>query len=167
MAMGYHGTPKISQTISMSNHKWDQRYLKMAREVAGWSQDPSTGCGAVIVRPDKTIASVGFNGFPQGLSDAAELYLDRQTKLSRMVHSEVNALSFTRDQTLTGYTVYAWPMPPCDRCTAQLVQKKIGRVVCPRAPADKAERWHREFAEAEKMWLESGAQVDYMEIEAE
>jgi deoxycytidylate deaminase len=35
----------------------------------GWSKDPSTKVGAVIVRPDLTVASIGYNGFPRGMSD--------------------------------------------------------------------------------------------------
>jgi hypothetical protein len=33
--------------------KWDRRFLGLAAEVAGWSKDPSTQVGAVIVRPDR------------------------------------------------------------------------------------------------------------------
>src|SRR4051812_43949974 len=102
------------------NEKWDRRFLQMARLVASWSKDPSTKCGAVIVRPDKTVASVGFNGFPKGTNDDDELYADRETKYSRVVHAEQNALIFAREP-LDGYTMYTWPQgfgPTCDRCAA-------------------------------------------------
>lgn len=111
---------------------WDQRYLRLTHQVALWSKDPSTQCGAVLVRPNRTLASVGFNGFPRGMSDAPELYADRPTKYGRVIHSEWNAIQSSHDPSLEGYTVYAWPMPPCDLCTAALAQKGIARVVCPR-----------------------------------
>jgi dCMP deaminase len=49
--------------------KWDARFLDLARHVATWSRDPSTQTGAVIVRPNRTIASVGYNGFPRDCND--------------------------------------------------------------------------------------------------
>jgi hypothetical protein len=37
--------------LTESDIKWDKRFLLLARHVAGWSKDPSTQCGAVIVQP--------------------------------------------------------------------------------------------------------------------
>ena len=51
---------------------WDMRFAQLAKLVSLWSKDPSTKVGSVIVRPDKTIASVGFNGFPKGVPDEPE-----------------------------------------------------------------------------------------------
>lgn len=36
----------------MSN-KWDKRFMELAKEVATWSKDRSTGVGAVIVNDKK------------------------------------------------------------------------------------------------------------------
>ena len=44
-----------------STEKWNVRFLDLARFIAAWSKDPSTKVGAVLVRPDRTIAAVGFN----------------------------------------------------------------------------------------------------------
>lgn len=60
--------------------KWDGRFLDLAVLVGEWSKDPSTKVGAVLVRPDRTIAAVGFNGFPRGVLDHPERYEDRPTK---------------------------------------------------------------------------------------
>jgi len=46
---------------------WHDRFFAMADLVGSWSKDPSTKVGAVIIRPDRTIASVGYNGFPRGV----------------------------------------------------------------------------------------------------
>lgn len=46
--------------------KWDARFLDLAVFIGDWSKDPSTKVGAVLVRPDRTIAGLGFNGFPRG-----------------------------------------------------------------------------------------------------
>ena len=126
----------------MNNTKWDLRFLDVAKLVATWSKDPSTKCGAVIVRPNKSIVSTGFNGFPQSMSDAPELYAEREVKYSRVVHCEINALLFTREP-VNGYTLYTTG-PCCDRCAVQMIQAGISRFVAYTAP-DMMERWGEIF----------------------
>lgn len=123
----------------MSSSNWDKRFLRLAREIAEWSKDPSTQCGAVIVRNDRTIASLGYNGFPRGMKDDAELYADREIKYSRVVHAEMNALLNAKEPVM-GYSLYVWPFFPCDRCAVHIIQAGIARIVCPPLPAGK-ERW--------------------------
>ena len=52
----------------MQENKWDQRFIRVAREVSSWSKDPSKQIGAVIVK-DKRILATGYNGFPKGIDD--------------------------------------------------------------------------------------------------
>lgn len=139
-------------------NKWNGRFLDLARLVASWSKDPSTQCGAVIVRPDKTIASVGFNGFPKGCSDDADLYKDRNEKYQRVIHSEPNAI-VNANEKLAGYTLYVVPMPPCDRCAALIIQAGIKKIVCPEATPDKLERWEEAFNRAKTMYNEAGVEL--------
>jgi len=47
--------------------KWDQRYLKLAEEVASWSKDPSRKIGAVAVGAKGQVLAQGYNGFPRGI----------------------------------------------------------------------------------------------------
>ena len=49
--------------------KWDERFLDLATHISGWSKDPSTKVGCVVVGEDREIRSTGFNGFPRGISD--------------------------------------------------------------------------------------------------
>jgi dCMP deaminase len=143
--------------------KWDQRYLAMAKLVASWSKDPSTGCGAVIVRPDRSLVSVGFNGFPKRLKDDPQHYHDRPTKLSRMAHSEANAIRHARER-IVGYTVYSWPMLPCDRCANQLINYEIDRIVCTPPPASQAERWADSFESTRAMCADAGVILDIIQL---
>lgn len=112
---------------------WDSRFLSLAKLVAGWSKDPRTQVGCVIVRPDRTIASLGFNGFPRGIEDLPELLADRPFKHKVVIHAEENALLHCREN-VAGYTCYVWPVPPCSRCAAKLIQVGISRVVSPSVP---------------------------------
>ena len=73
----------------MFNEKWNSRFLTLAALVASWSKDPSTKTGAVIVRGDKTVASVGYNGFVQGADDDPAIYADRQRKYDLIIHCTV------------------------------------------------------------------------------
>lgn len=121
--------------------KWDRRFLRLAREVASWSKDPSTKNGAVLVRPDRSVASVGFNGFPQEMSDAPLYYQDREVKYDRVIHAEMNAVLFVRDPVpLTGYTLYTTG-PSCSRCAVHMIQAGIRRFVFVNASPEQHERW--------------------------
>lgn len=134
--------------------KWDARFLDLATLVAGWSKDPSTQVGAVIVDTDKRIVSAGFNGFPRGVEDDE---VDRDVKLLRTIHAEENALLFAR-RDVTGMTAYV-TRPPCARCAAKLVQSGISRVVYSLPPVDFVERWAAEMKEAQTMFTQAGVTV--------
>lgn len=108
--------------------RWYKRFYEMAQLVASWSKDPSTKVGVVIARPDNTIASVGFNGFPRGVRDLPERYLDRAEKHPRVVHAELNAILNCRERPV-GYTLFITPVPPCSSCAGAVIQSGIKHVV--------------------------------------
>jgi dCMP deaminase len=140
---------------SSTQHEWDLFYLGLAKYVSQKSKDPSTKTGAVLVRPDRTVASIGFNGFPQGMEDAPEWYTDRDEKLSRVVHAEINAREFANGP-VKGCTLYVWPWMPCDRCAVQMIQAGISRFVFPEATPEKAERWKAAFERTKQYLQETG-----------
>lgn len=140
---------------------WDGWFVGMAQYVSTASKDPSTQCGAVIVRPDRTVASVGFNGFPRGCSDADELYANRELKYARVVHAEVNAILLANEP-LHGYTIYTYPPgygPSCDRCTAHVIQAGISRVVHIKDRSEFASRWKEPAERGLQMYEEAGVEV--------
>jgi dCMP deaminase len=147
----------------MSQQDWDIFYLNMAKYVATKSKDPSTKTGAVIIRSDGTPASFGFNGFPRGMSDSPELYADREKKYSRVVHCEMNAMIFAR-QDLNGGTLYTWPFASCDRCAVCMIQAGIKRFVYPAMPPEK-QQWAASLDTATSYMREAGCEV--VEIPAE
>lgn len=130
---------------------WHARFLDLARHVATWSRDPSTQVGAVIVRPDRTVASIGFNGFPRGVRDLPERYNDRPTKYQFVVHAESNAILTAREP-LHGYTIYS-SLLTCNECAKLIVQSGIREVVAP-SPAP-----GREQPVAMQMYEEAGVLV--------
>lgn len=132
--------------------KWDHRYLSMAKQVALWSKDPSTKCGAVIVNPDNAIVSLGFNGFPPKVKDYADRLNDRETKLMMTLHAETNAILFAR-QSLKGCTIYTWPMQACSQCTAMMIQAGITQHV---SVINENDRWAKSWELADLMLNEAG-----------
>jgi dCMP deaminase len=123
---------------------WHERFLVLAEHVAQWSKDPSTKVGAVLVRPDKTIASVGFNGFPRGMDDSLDLLNIRDIRMSRVIHAEMNAVLNARD-TLphVGFTLYTTG-PCCDRCAVHMIQCGIRNFVWRPVDEERKIRWHVE-----------------------
>lgn len=143
---------------------WDFRFLDLASHVGDWSKDPSTKTGCAIVRPDRTIASVGYNGFPRGVVDGADRLADRPTKYAMTVHAEANAVLAAREA-LHGCTAYVSPWPPCSSCAAILIQAGIVRIVATRPTAEQSERWGDSFALADTMLFEAGVELDLLGAE--
>jgi dCMP deaminase len=139
--------------------KWVARFIKLAEEVSTWSKDPSSQVGAVIVRPDRTIASVGFNGFPRGVEDCHDRIANRDTKLLYTIHAEMNAILSAKEP-LKGYSLFVWPFQPCAHCAASIIQSGIKEVYCPfNAHLDSYERWAESFKAALQMFDEAGVRV--------
>lgn len=160
----------------MRNDKWDRRFMELAEFVSRWSRDPSTKCGAVIVRPDLSVASIGYNKFPRGMSDAPELYADRPTKLSRVIHAEMHALLNAHGESLRGATMYNWPPgwgPSCDRCAPHVIQAGITTIVnaggsmIKRGTVDEGyfSKWRESCLRAMDMYREAGVEVVMMDWE--
>jgi dCMP deaminase len=141
--------------------KWDNRFLELAKLVASWSKDPSTQTGAVIVRPDRTVISLGFNGFPKGMIDDPEQYANREQKYSKIVHCEMNALIHAREF-IEGCTLYTWPFASCDRCVVHMIQAGINRFVFPKLPKELEERWKTSVEKTKQYINEAGKY--YIEI---
>ena len=139
---------------------WDHFFLELAKFYSMRSRDPSTKVGAVIVRRDNTVASLGYNGFSRHMSDDVSLYCDRTKKYARVIHAEMNAILTAREP-LEGYTLYTWPFMPCERCAVHVIQSGIIRVVAPEpSDFDKAERWSDNFKSAMAFFNEAGVEVN-------
>lgn len=140
---------------------WDQWFVNMAKYISTASKDPSTQVGAVIIDRYNRVISTGYNGFPRGLNDLPERLEHRDTKLSMVVHAEVNAILFAT-QPLQDTTLYLWPFLSCSHCTAIIINTGIKRIV---APINTNERWAQSFALSEKMYHEAGVIVNLLNMD--
>jgi dCMP deaminase len=113
-----------------SSERWDQKFMGLARHIAGWSKDQSRGIGCVIVGPSHEIRATGYNGFPRGADDSVQARHERPAKYGWSEHAERNAVfNAARVGTpLEGCTAYS-TLFPCDDCARALVQSGIKRLV--------------------------------------
>jgi len=139
------------------DNKWHNRFMELAEHVAQWSRDPSTKVGAVIVRPDKSVASVGFNGFARGVADVN--LEDREYKLARTTHGELNAILSARTS-VEGCAIYT-TLCPCSHCAAAIIQAGITKVYYKPTP-ERMTRWKENFEITFDMFNQAG--VIYNEV---
>lgn len=136
--------------------KWDHRFLRIVDEVKSWSKDPSTQCGAIIVRPDRSMVSYGCNNFPHLIGDDGRLN-NRPVKYEIVVHAETNALLFAHES-VKGYTMYVNTMPCC-RCGVNIIQAKIAIVICRPPSEDYISRWGDSVKRTLDLFDEAGVSI--------
>lgn len=135
--------------------KWDKRFLDLAKHIAGWSKDPSTQTGAIIVDQKQRIISTGYNGLARGVKDLPERINNRDIKYKMFVHCERNAMLFAR-QPLDGCTLYTWPFMSCAACAAMVIQTGIIRAV---APHSDHPLWQEDFKLTQEQFKEAGIEL--------
>lgn len=148
---------------------WDRKYLQAAKFFAGWSKDPSTKVGCIIVGDSNEMRSMGFNGPPRGVDDNVEARWARPAKYAWCAHAEENAIlnAARMGISLMAATAYVASFPdkltPCDRCARAIIQSGICRVVT--EPSAIPERWRESFQIGEAMMLEAGIVIDTVSLE--
>ncbi len=146
-------------TLTLSND-WDQRYMDLAIQIAGWSKDPSKQCGAVCVGNNGQILSQGYNGFPRGVTDSEERLHHRETKYKFIVHAEQNAIynATLNGSCLEGSTMYVYGLPICNDCCKGIIQVGIKKVVMPKL-GDIPPKWQESWQYSETMFNEAGVEI--------
>jgi len=140
---------------------WDDRFMELAAHVAGWSKDPSTKVGAVLVGTCRRNIAVGYNGFPSGVVDTVARLEDRETRHALTQHAERNVLD-NANFDVRGATMYT-TFFPCSRCAASMVSKEIYRVVCP-PPSDR-EPWASDSRWTRIMFEDAGIKLAEVEVD--
>lgn len=137
--------------------KWDNRFLKLANQVASWSKDSSTKVGAIIVDDYKIVRSVGYNGIPRGLDDDIFDRNQRPLKYKYFSHAEENCLS---NMNIVGIptlhcTIYV-TMCPCSTCTRNIIQSGLKSVVYLQTADHAVQRWDDDAKVSLQMLNEAG-----------
>lgn len=127
-----------------SRPDWDEWGLEIARAVATRADCRRRQVGAVLMRPDHTIVSTGYNGSPSGGPSCldgecprgllsyeeapAESSYDKTGCVA--LHAEQNALLRATWDEMDRATLYITDKP-CDGCSRMIAGTPIGRVVWP------------------------------------
>ncbi len=111
---------------------WDEYFMGVAMLAAKRSKDPNTQVGACIVSRQNKILSIGYNGFPSGVSDDefpwAREGEELETKYPYVTHSELNAILNYRGGSLENAILYV-TLFPCNECAKAIIQCGIRKVV--------------------------------------
>lgn len=110
---------------------WDEYFMGLAHLSALRSKDPNTQVGAAIVDENHRVVSVGYNGFPTGVSDD-EFPWSREgdvltSKYAFVVHAELNAI-LNSQRRVRGCTIYV-SLFPCNECAKAIIQSGIKKIV--------------------------------------
>ncbi len=107
----------------MTRLSWDQYGLNIAHAAASRSEDPYHQVGVALLRPDHSIAAVGYNGAPSGVDID---WSDRDNRRRVVIHAEANALRYVTPGEV-GTLVST--MMPCGSCILLMSAYEIKRVV--------------------------------------
>ena len=116
----------------MAHISWEQYFMGVALLSSKRSKDPATQVGACIVNEDKKIIGIGYNGFPNGISDDDFPWGKNDpnplnNKYPYVVHAEPNAI-LNSTSNLKGATLYV-TLFPCNDCTKLIIQSGIKHIV--------------------------------------
>jgi dCMP deaminase len=157
--IGNHQGPLVES----QRDSWDQVFLRLAKEVASWSKDPSTKVGAVAVGPKRNVLAQGYNGFPRGIFDYAERYNDKPTKYMYVVHAEMNVIynATYNGVSLDGASLYVYGLPPCSECAKGIIQVGIKEIITETQGIPK--KWEDSWNFSKSMFDEAGIAVRTIE----
>jgi dCMP deaminase len=135
---------------------WDNKYMRMAVEIATWSKDPSSKIGAIAVSTKGQVLSTGYNGFPRGIMDSSPRLTNRELKYKYIVHAEANCVynACYSGVSLEGATMYVSGLPCCSKCALALIQVGIKRVIY--AGDRDNPRWKDDCDFAHELFKEAG-----------
>jgi dCMP deaminase len=96
--------------------------LALAEAASARSEDPYRRVGACLVRSDKTVISLGYNGAPPGVEID---WKDRDERRRWVVHAEANALRYARPGEVE---LLATTSLPCETCMLMIASYGVRRV---------------------------------------
>jgi dCMP deaminase len=118
----------------------DDVFIRMAVELSRLGTCCRLKVGCILLRPDGSIASGGYNGALPGMPHCTPETCGPGTRCLHTSHAEENALCFCDGPVLTAYVTDE----PCLTCTRSLVRRGVRRVVFLRPYASIADQERQE-----------------------
>ena len=107
----------------MNRPAWEEYALLIAETAAVRSQDPWRKVGACLLRHDRSVLSVGYNGPPPSVEID---WTSRETRRDYVTHAEVNALRWARPGEIW---LLASTSLPCQRCMLEAAAYGVEKIV--------------------------------------
>ena len=101
---------------------WNEFAMNLAATASARSEDPFRRVGACALRYDHSVAGIGYNGAPSGISID---WSNRDERRKYVIHAEANALRFCRPDEV-GFL--ASTLLPCTNCLTLIASYRIPRV---------------------------------------
>jgi dCMP deaminase len=141
--------------------EWSRRFMELARFVSGWSNDPTTRVGCVIVGPMNDIRAVGFNDFPNGIRSDIAGRNEPPGKYVWMEHAERNAIYAAARSgiALQGCRIIL-PWFPCVNCARAIVQAGLSELIALR-PDMLHPTWGNDFAVSLQLLEEANVSITW------
>ena len=153
----------------MSDVQWHAYYMEVATLVSSMSKDESMKVGAVLVTPNNTIASTGFNGFPRGVDESeCPERLARPEKYQWTEHAERNAVyNAALNGVKTQYSTAYCTSGVCHDCARAFIQAGVQEVYIPIKNNDpffekRWEVWGPRFAKGTEILKAAGVKVNHV-----
>ena len=105
---------------------WDTYYMAQCFLISMRSPD-TTKHGAIIVGPNNSVLSQGYNGPVDGMDDSF-IPMTRPDKYSYMIHAEENSILSFNGYIPEGSRIYVTGMP-CSKCTRMILRKRIFHII--------------------------------------
>ena len=154
-----------------SGVRWAAHYMEMATLVSSKSKDKSMKVGCVLVNPNNTVLSTGYNGFPRGVEEV-EYSPERHEPPEKYFwaeHAERNAVyNAAFNGVKTQYATTYSTSHPCVDCARALIQSGVAELYIPTKVNDpffKAGRWdywEESFMKALEILKAAGVKVNHV-----
>ena len=115
--------PKPQVSIYIPRLTWEELAMGITEVAAKRSEDPYVKVGACVLRHDNSVAGVGYNGAPRGINID---WSNRDDRRKRVVHAEVNALSYCRPHEVK---FLACTLLPCNACLTLCASYGIKKII--------------------------------------
>ena len=93
--------------------------MELAKIAALRSEDPYVKVGCCVLRKDKSVAGLGYNGAPSGIEID---WTNRDNRRKRVLHAEVNALRYVKPNECQ---LIACTLLPCRSCMQMIAAYNI------------------------------------------
>jgi dCMP deaminase len=153
------------------SHKWNQRWLRLAHEVASWSKD-EIKVGAVIFDQNRNPRGFGYNGPPRNILDTNPQVWQKPHKNWLFEHAERNVVYACARNGIScdNCTLVVTHWPCCD-CTRAIIQSGIKSLIVDEACLDPTgtfyQKWQEQIQVSQNMLNEAGVKYETTVINRE